>query len=338
MTQTEWKITGNEWAASLLQKQIANGKIRHAYLFTGMRGVGRRTLALRFAQALNCPQPVAPGVPCGKCITCTQIERMEYTDLSTLKRLEEKTRIIIDQIRDLQHNLYLAPYQGKYRVGLCLNFEEANDAAQTAFLKTLEEAPEKVILLITADSTEALLPTIVSRCEVLRLHPMPVTDLEKALHKEWKFEPEVSRLLAHLSQGCVGNAITLHQNPELVENKNQHVHEVIDLLASPLWERFKFAEQHSGVRSVRRESEIFTIFQNWLLFWSDLLAVKSNSGNPIVNIQFEDEIKSIAGKLELNQIKRSLRSQQNVFRYIDQNANPRLLTEVLLLDWPRIKF
>ena len=78
----EWNVIGHEWAARLLQQHIANGEARHAYLFTGPAGIGRRTLALRFAQALNCANPPAPGLPCGACRACQQIERQQHTDLA----------------------------------------------------------------------------------------------------------------------------------------------------------------------------------------------------------------------------------------------------------------
>ena len=73
----EWNVKGHEWAAQLLQQHIISGQVRHAYLFSGPPGVGRRTLALRFAQAINCTQPPAPGMPCGTCLMCTHLSRMQ---------------------------------------------------------------------------------------------------------------------------------------------------------------------------------------------------------------------------------------------------------------------
>ena len=87
----------------------------------------------------------------------------------------------MEQVRQLRQQLVLTPYQGKYRVALLLRFQEANPSAYNALLKTLEEAPTHAILLLTADSAEGLPPTIVSRCEVLRLRPLPVVQVETAL-------------------------------------------------------------------------------------------------------------------------------------------------------------
>ncbi len=133
---------------------------------------GTPTLALRFAQAIDCTQPPAPGVSCGTCRMCTHLERMQQTDMSIVQAEEAGSTIKVDQVRDLQHSLSLMPYEASYRTAFLLNFQDATESAQNALLKTLEEAPSRVILFVTADAAENLLPTIVSRCEVMRLRPM----------------------------------------------------------------------------------------------------------------------------------------------------------------------
>ena len=125
----------------MLKQHLMRDSIRHAYLFSGPPGLGRRTLALRLAQALNCPQPVEPGEPCGKCKTCQQIERMQYADLAVIQAEKEGGTLKVEQIRSVRQSLVLKPYQGKYRVALFLRFQEANANAANALLKTLEEAP-----------------------------------------------------------------------------------------------------------------------------------------------------------------------------------------------------
>src|SRR5512138_2202202 len=125
-----WSLTGHRWAVDLLRRHVANGEARHAYLFAGPPGVGRRSLALRFAQALNCTDPPAPGEFCGKCRDCRQIQSMQHPDLAVVEAEAEGSMLKVNQVRAVQHALSLKPYQSKYRVALFLRFQEANANAQ----------------------------------------------------------------------------------------------------------------------------------------------------------------------------------------------------------------
>ena len=105
-----WDLIGHAWAEKMLQQHIASGQVRHAYLFTGPSGVGRRSLALHFAMAINCLQPNASGIPCGNCRNCTQIEQMQHPDLSIVQAELAGGVLKVEQIRELQHQLSLSPY------------------------------------------------------------------------------------------------------------------------------------------------------------------------------------------------------------------------------------
>src|SRR5687768_5087036 len=209
---TNWNLIGNEWAVDMLKKHVTNGTTRHAYLFAGPPGLGRRTLALRFAQALNCPTPLEAGVPCGQCRDCKQIAAMQHADLSIIEPMIKDPdhpkelipapngEIRISQIRELQKTINLKPYQSRYRVLIFLRFQQANIEACNALLKTLEEAPSYAVLILTADNPEQLLPTIVSRCEVLRLRPLKVEEVMKELESRG-VESDRAKLIAHISGG-----------------------------------------------------------------------------------------------------------------------------------------
>ena len=204
-----WNLIGHAWAEKLLQQHLISGEVHHAYLFTGAPGVGRRSLALEFARAINCANPPTPGEACGVCSICKHITLMQQADLHIVAPETDGGMIKVDQIRDLQRSLILTPYEAKYRIALLLNFQRANANAQNALLKTLEEAPRKVILLLTADSTESLLPTISSRCETLRLRPTSIETLTSVLNEREKLSPEKAALYAHIANGRPGIALRL---------------------------------------------------------------------------------------------------------------------------------
>jgi DNA polymerase III subunit delta' len=267
-----WDMIGHEWAVTLLKGQITRGQLRHAYLITGPQGVGRRTLALRLAQALNCPNPAAPGEPCGNCLTCRQIARMQYPDLNVVQAEQIGGVLKVDQVRELQRNLALAPYQGKFRVALLLRFEEAHPSAANALLKSLEEPPPSVIMVVTAESKESLLETISSRCEEIRLRPMSLEATARGLAQRWDIPADTSRLLAHLSNGRIGYAVWLHENPEYLQQRTEWLNDFTHLQQETLPEQFRYAETNSRDRSSLRR-----LILVWLSYWRDILLVISGA-------------------------------------------------------------
>lgn len=326
-----WDAAGHEWAARLLSGHITRGDVRHAYLFTGPAGIGRRTLALQFAQALNCLNPPQPGQFCGECRICRQTAAMQHSDLAVIQSEKEGGMIKVESIRDVQHALALLPYEAHYRVALMLRFQEANPNAQNALLKTLEEAPRRVVLLLTADSAESLLPTIVSRCEVLRLRPMPLKRLEQELTARG-VGAEDARLLAHLSGGRLGEAMRLKDEPARLEQRRAFIEDLVHMLGANRRDRFRYVEKIYQDRESLRDA-----FGFWLSFWRDLLLRVSSPQLPLVNLDMEAEINALAGQIDLQTARARTADLEQAIARLDGNLNARLLTEVLLLDWPLLE-
>ena len=324
-------LLGHEWAAQLLKQHMVHNAVRHAYLFTGTEGVGRRTLALCFAQALHCLYPPAPGEPCGECQICQQTKRMDMTDLSIVQSEPDSHTIKIEQIRDLQHILSLAPYQTRYRVAVLLRFEEATVAAQNALLKTLEEPPQKVILLLTADAAENLLPTIVSRCEVLRLRPLSVERLAEALQTHWGVNNNEAWKLAHLANGRPGYALRLHQNPQMLKQLHAWGAEMFELLAESRRARFAYVEKVAKSRE-----ELRPVLVTWLSLWRDVMLAAVSTNAPLTNLEFEPQIHRLAETVGWSKARACTVGLERALAQLEANVNIRLLVENILLDWPRL--
>jgi DNA polymerase-3 subunit delta' len=326
-----WDLLGQDWAVELLGEHVAKGKLRHAYLFTGPQGVGRRTLALRLAQAINCPQPPAPGEPCRACRTCTQIERMQHPDLSIVQADTQGGTLKVEQVRELQRSLALTPYSARYRVAILLRFEEAHPSAANALLKTLEEPPPQVVLIVTAESAEALLPTIVSRCEVLRLRPSTVEEVRQRLQTRWGLLPEQASLLAHISGGRVGYALHLNEAPERLEQRRSWLDDHRRMLAASRVERFAYADGIAKDKELLRQA-----LNTWVSFWRDVLLCSAGASAPLTNPDCEAEIRTLAERIGLQDALRMVSAIEHTLDLLDHNVNTRLATEVLMLDLPRM--
>jgi DNA polymerase-3 subunit delta' len=331
-----WNLLGHEWAVDMLRGHVAHDSARHAYLFCGPPGLGRRTLALRFAQALNCASSLAPGEPCLTCRDCKQIESMQHPDMTFIqaenedRTVKEGGTLKVDQVREIRRTLTLKPYQSKYRVAVFLRFQEANDNAANALLKTLEEAPAHVVLLLTADSPEQLLPTIVSRCEVLRLRPLPIGSVEAWLCERGTGQ-EQARLIAHISGGRPGYALRLLGDENLLDTREQRLNDLQTLLPSTRVTKFAYAEKLAKDKDAMRQSIMI-----WLSYWRDVMLRTAQAWTPISNMDRNMEIEFLAGQLDLPKARRVVSALERALEQLDRNVNGRLLAEVLLLDWPKI--
>jgi len=324
-----WDMLGHQWAIGLLREHVSRKGLRHAYLITGPQGVGRRTLALRLSQAINCLQPPGPGELCGTCRACTLIGRMQHPDLAVVQAAQTGGTLKVDQIRELQSSLSLTPYEARYRVAILLRFEEAHVSAQNAFLKTLEEPPSRVILLVTAESPERLLPTVVSRCEVIRLRPLSVEEVSQGLQERWGLPSAQAQLLAHLSGGRPGYALRLHQFPEMLEARHLRLEDHKRLLTWNRAQRLEYAE-----KLAKDKEGLLDTLQTWLSLWRDVFMRAAGSAAPLVNLDRADEIARLAAGVGLGTANHVVAAIQRTSDLLDHNVNPRLATEVLMLDLP----
>ena len=293
LMNNNWNLIGHEWAVDMLKKHVVNGT-RHAYLFAGPPGLGRRTLALRFAQALNCQTPVEAGIPCGRCRDCKQIEAMQYADLTVVQAETEGGILKVDQIREARRVLTLKPYQARYRVALFLRFQEANDNASNALLKTLEEAPSYAVLILTADNPEQLLPTIVSRCEVLRLRPLKVEAVKRDLENRG-IDSDRANLIAHISGGRPAYARQLSERDSMLEKREERLNDLQSLISASRVEKFAYADKLARDRESMRQAVLI-----WLSYWRDVMLRTADAEMPLVNMDRNVEIEGLAGMLDLS--------------------------------------
>jgi DNA polymerase-3 subunit delta' len=331
-----WNLIGHEWAADILKKHIQRGNVSHAYLICGPDGIGRRSLALRFTQALTCPEAKETGEPCQSCQTCQRIARMQHPDLFIVTVPENRKEILIEQVRSLQHDLSLAPYEAPFRIGLLLDFQNASTAAQNAMLKTLEEPTSRTILLVTASRPEDLLPTIASRCEVILLRSAGLEEVAVSLEKEAGVTRAEAEKIARLSGGRYGLALAMQKDPDIIERNNHLINGMLRVMAAPLRDRFAYAEELTSRKVATRES-LHVAIRVWISFWRDVLLINGGAGAPIIHADFQAALNQLAAEISATEIHAQLSRFEEALDQLDKNANSRLLAEILVMDLPQLR-
>jgi DNA polymerase-3 subunit delta' len=323
-----WQIIGHEWAIEFLQHSLATGRVAHAYLFTGPPQVGKVKLARALAQALNC---TGPEPPCGHCRSCEKVDKDSHPDIRVIEGEGAGGSLKIDQIRALQREAMLAPYESRYRVYILRRADLASLEAANSLLKILEEPPQHVVLILTAVQPESLPATIASRCQRRDLRPVARRLLESVLH-ERGIEEQRARLLVRLSGGRAGWALDASQEKNVLERRQQDLDQMIELLAATRVERLGFAWKISRNSDASR-----ALLELWTGWWRDLLLVHSQGQDHVINVDRRDELDWMASQSSMPQARRALDTLLAATAQLEANVNARLAWEGLLLNLPRFR-
>jgi DNA polymerase-3 subunit delta' len=294
------------------------------------------TLALNLAQALNCE---ASEKPCGECVSCRKIAGVKHADVQIIGLDNSESRdtkakeISIEQVREIQHDASLPPFEGKYKVFIIDGAEKLSTAAANCLLKTLEEPAERIIYLLLTTDEYQLPATVISRCQRLELPPLPSDTIEKFLTKRCEINPEKARLLSRLAHGCPGWAITTAEDDNILSERTAKIERIIEIIGAGIGERFDYAEQlatrfNQDRQAVQSEMEL------WLDWWHDLFLVKTASAEGVTDIDFSAGLQTMAEHYNLGQIRIFIDRIREATQQLKINASPRLVLEVLMLNIP----
>ena len=330
-----WSVVGHDGAVRALSRSLEQGRASHAHLFLGPKGVGKMHLALNFAQALNC---TADAKPCGVCAQCRRIMAGKHADihvvaLPTTSDGPARKTIPIEAIKDMQAAAGLEPFEGTVRVVIIDGADCLSPAASSRLLKTLEEPPGAVVLVLLAESDGDILETVLSRCQTLRLRPVPRQVIEEHLAAHLEAEPARAKLLAALAAGSIGWAIRAAQDEGVLEERQSIIEEAAALAYRPYYERFESARTMSEGFSRKRDHVYL-----WLALvgqlWRDLLLVKGGQAQSMVHADRLEELNELATRLSFEEIASGLRLCAETAEHLGRNANPRLALDVLMLGLP----
>lgn len=265
------RVRGHESVTRSFQKVVERGRLGQGYLFVGPEGIGKRLFAHELARALLCEKPGKQLEACGQCEGCQLVMAGTHPDFLTAARPEESLEIPINVIRELCRGFALKPARGARKVALLDDADQLNEQAGNCFLKTLEEPPPGSVLILIGSSADRLLPTLVSRCQVVRFAALPTSVIAEILEAQGMETKQASRL-AQLSDGSLGQAHAL-ADPVLWDFRRQLVQGLLqprpDAVALGK-ELMKFVEE-AGKESTQQRKRAGLVIRLLIEFLHDTL-------------------------------------------------------------------
>ncbi|MFC2075253.1 DNA polymerase III subunit delta' [Bdellovibrionota bacterium] len=327
-------IRGHSKQVNLLRAAIQHGRIPHAYLFTGLEGVGKRLLAENLAKVLNCQNPIDPEGKldaCNECSACKKIDNKTHPDVQFIE--PDGQFIKIDQLRDLFKAVSFKPYEGRWKVFLIDQAETLNPTTANALLKTLEEPTKRTLFILISGRPHLMLPTIISRCQRIRFGAIPYKDLFNILLKKG-LKTEDATFYSNIAEGSVGKALSLAGG----ELKN-----IAATKLEPL-SMFLSKTKFSGPETVEELFElskelleekgqlplIIDVLRSW---YRDLIIWKATSDESlIIHQKRASVISKQASSVSTKELFRRLDLIEQLSIDIDHNANKQLAVEQMLIS------
>lgn len=341
-------LYGHDWAVDLLNRALLSTDDRshddrghdglsHAYLFLGPRHLGKTTLAKRFAQTLLCHDAVTK--PCGVCRACQLLERGHHPDFYMIQPTNKDGEVDrdggtlrVDQAATILRETQLRPMESRYKFFLIQDFHAANDSFANKLLKTLEEPPEHVILCLLALDRQSVLPTIVSRCQILELRPIPINVITQSLIDHWQIEPEMALLVARLSNGRLGWAVERAADEDAWQARLDQLETLWRLVEADRVQRLNYATELGSSRDNRR---LFGMIELWATWWRDVLLAQCDCMDGCSNVDQLAKITYHAEKISSESVQRYLQTLKRIEGYLHHTVNLRMALDVLLLQIPR---
>ncbi|MCX8117436.1 MAG: DNA polymerase III subunit delta' [Desulfobacterota bacterium] len=318
-------IMGHQRAIAFLQRAIAQEKVVHSYLFVGHEGVGKSLVALQFAKALNCLDGEKAVDGCDRCPSCRKIDHGLHPDVSLIE--PEGQTLRVEQVREMLSGLAYRPFEGRRRVLILSAADRMAPHMSNTLLKTLEETPLHTVIILIATSTRWILPTILSRCQPVRFHPIPYPLVADWLIQVKGLEAKEAHLLALLSEGSPGHALSIRQELAGLPRR--------DLLRWIASKSLSPEEQEGWIESFPGQREPLRLLLEVAKTLLRDLMVRKTSLEPskLIHADLASEIERYAEGWTLPHLLRRMEGLHHATKAIRANANTRLALETLMLSW-----
>ncbi len=318
-------VVGHRDIIQYIQDAVEQGKVSHAYILNGQRGSGKKMLARLFAMTLQCES--GSSEPCGECRSCKQANSGNHPDIITVRH-EKPASISVDDIRQqVNGDIMIKPYSSPYKVYIIPEADLLTVQAQNALLKTIEEPPEYAVIFLLTENADSLLPTIRSRCVMLKLRNIRDTLVKKYLMEQVQIPDYQADLCAAFAQGNIGRALMLARS----EHFNEIKEEAVQLLK--YIDEMELHEIVSAIKEINKYKLEVTDYLDIITIWyRDILLYKATKD--VGSLVFSDHLKFIkekALKSSYEGLETILNSVEKAKVRLKANVNFDLVMELLLL-------
>lgn len=321
-------IVGQKEIVGHLQNALRTGSISHAYIISGEEGSGRKTVAYTFAQALQCehPQHTEHGIePCGSCHSCRQAMSGNHPDIITVTH-ERPASIGVGDIRSLRADVQILPYESQRKIYIIPDAEKMTAQAQNALLKTIEEPPEYVIIILIADGTSSFLPTVLSRCIVLQMRPVGEAEIAGWIEKNRGIDAQRAGFLARFADGSIGRALRLSEDDTFAQFQSDTVRMLVNIARM---DASAIADTAKKVSDEGQSDDFLTFIRMWI---RDVLVIKSTDETQ--HLIFTEQMpysRECARRTGYAALQRANEALDLALKRIRSNCSTELTLEVMLL-------
>jgi DNA polymerase III subunit delta' len=318
---------GHDRPIELLKRAIKKDTLAHSYLFWGNEGIGKKWVAFQFAKTLNCLQGgPEQGDACDQCISCKKIDDGLHPDVLVLE--PENHTLKVDQVRQMQKDLAYRPYEGRRRVCILAASDRMAPNMSNVLLKTLEEPPLHTVIILLANNTRLLLPTILSRCQPIHFNPLPIPLVSKWLMQQMGLDEGEAHLLASLSEGSPGKAVEIQEQIRQIP-REELLKEWVGLRKLP------FEKMERWIESLPSHREnLLLIIEVAKTLLRDLVVVKTlKEGSKLIHSDLLREMERMAKEWSLSSLLNRIEALHQTMLAIRSNANMSLALEAMMLSW-----
>ncbi|MGM0396943.1 MAG: DNA polymerase III subunit delta' [Bacillota bacterium] len=314
-------IVGHGIVVESLKKAVKNNNISHFYLFEGEEGLGKRTLGRIFAKTLLCEEKKEE--PCNRCSSCRKFDGLNHPDYLEIE--PEKGIIRKGQVEEVIRRMTMSAFQGDRKVFLIDQAHLMNKEAQNAMLKSLEEPPSYIHMILVTSSSKNLLPTIISRGQGIRFQQIPIPLVTRYLVQEQEISEKEARFLGEFSKGSLGKAIQLSQSEDFFQLREWILELMDSLIRGESWKIF------SAVESFNQEKDRVQELLDIMVFWfRDLMVYKATGDSGLIINKDKEKLLSEQSFLDFERINDIMKKIQDTSMNIQLNVNYQLSIETML--------